>query len=250
MTMNLIAPANERSNLWPVAWKVATVVLTGVWLAGCKTTETADTVPYPYDYTQRHPITLQEGRRTVELFVSNRMAGLTPAQRSSVGAFAHNWHRDAAGGVEIRVPSGAGNDRALRETVAEIRTVLVEAAVPQRAIAVRPLRQADPSQLTPILLIYPRITAAAGPCGRWPNDLGPSAGIEYATNEPYWNLGCSMQRNLASMVDDPADLVQPRGEAPAYMARRSVVLDKYRKGEDPTTQDRNADKAKIADVGK
>jgi pilus assembly protein CpaD len=250
MTMNLIAPAEERSSLWPVARKVATVVLTGVWLAGCKTTETAETVPYPYDYRQRHPITLQEGRRTVELFVSNRLAGLTPAQRSSVGAFAHNWQRDAASGVEIRVPSGAGNDRAFRETVTEIRTVLVEAGVPQRAIAVRPLRQADPSQLTPIVLIYPRIAAAAGPCGRWPNDLGPGAGIEYDTNEPYWNLGCATQRNLASMVDDPADLVQPRGEAPAYMARRSVMLDKYRKGDDTTTKYPDTNKAKISDVGK
>jgi pilus assembly protein CpaD len=243
-TMNLTSPAD-----WSAAAKIVTVVLTSLWLANCKTTETADTIPYPYDYKQRHPITLQEGKRTVELFVGNRGAGLTPAQRSTIGGFAYNWHRDAVGGVEIRAPSG-GNDRAVRETIAEIRTVLVEAGVPQRAITARTLRQADPSQLTPIVLVYPRMTATAGQCGRWPNDLGPGAGMEYFTNEPYWNLGCSMQRNLASMVDDPADLVQPRGEAPAYMARRSVVLDKYRKGEDTTTQYRDTDKAKIADVGK
>ena len=244
--MTRIAPA-ER---WRAAIKVAAVMLAGGWLAGCKTTETADTVPYPYDYRQRHPITLHEGTRTVELFVSNRLAGLTPAQRSSVGAFAHNWHRDAAGGVEIRVPSGTGNARAARETVSEIQGILVAAGVPPGGIAVRPSRLADPSQLVPIVLAYPRIAAAAGPCGRWPNDLGPGAGIEYDTNEPYWNLGCATQRNLASMVDDPADLVQPRGEASAYTARRSVVLDKYRKGEDTTTQYRDTDKAKISDVGK
>jgi len=83
-----------------------------------------------------------------------------------------------------------------------------------------------------------------------PTLLGPGAGIEYDTNLPYWNLGCSMQRNLAAMVEEPADLVQPRGESPAYTARRSVMLEKYRKGEDPTTQYRDNDKAKIADVGK
>ena len=59
-----------------------------------------------------------------------------------------------------------------------------------------------------------------------------------------------MQRHLAAMVEEPADLVQPRGESPAYTARRSVMLEKYRKGEDPTTQYRDNDKAKIADVGK
>jgi pilus assembly protein CpaD len=250
MTMTLIAPADKRPNLRLAAVTVAAVMLTGVWLAGCKTTETADAVPYPYDYKQRHPITLQEGKRTVELFVSRRQSGLTPAQRSNVGGFAQNWHRDAAGDIEIRVPSGTSSDRVFGETIAEIQGILVEAGVPQGGIVVRPSRPADPSQLMPIVLAYPRITAAAGPCGRWPNDLGPGAGMEYDINQPYWNLGCSMQRNLASMVDDPADLVQPRGEAPAYMARRSVVLDKYRKGEDTTTQYRDTDKAKIADVGK
>jgi len=248
--MNLITPAARRCDLWPAAVRIAAVMLAGGWLAGCKTTETAETVPYPYDYRQRHPITLQEGRRTVELFVGKRRLGLTGNQRANIAAFAYNWHRDAAGSVEIRVPTGTGNDRALRETVAEIQGILIEAGVPRSGIAVRSSRPADPSQLVPIVLAYPRITAAAGPCGRWPNDLGPGAGIEYVTNQPYWNLGCATQRNLASMVDDPADLVQPRGEAPTYMARRSVVLDKYRKGEDTTTQYRDADKAKIADVGK
>jgi pilus assembly protein CpaD len=242
-------PTGRRHGPWPLVLKAALVLVAGGWLAGCKTTETADTIPYPYDHKQRHPITLQEGVRTVELFVGRKRSGLTPSQRFTVGSFAQNWHRDAAGGIEIRIPAGTAGDRAATETVAEIQGLLVSGGVPAGGIVVRP-RPADPSQLVPIVLTYPRITAAAGPCGRWPNDLGPGAGIEYDTNLPYWNLGCSMQRNLAAMVEEPADLVQPRGESPAYTARRSVMLEKYRKGEDPTTQYRDNDKAKIADVGK
>jgi pilus assembly protein CpaD len=248
--MILTAPAAGWRGLWPAAMKVAAVMLAGGWLAACKTTETADTTPYPYEYVERHPITLQEGARTVELFVGARRSGLTPVQRSNVGVFAREWHRDATGGILIRVPSGTGNDRAAGETVSEIRGILIEAGVPPGGIVVRPARPADPSQLLPIVLAYPRITATAGPCGRWPNDLGPGAGIEYDTNEPYWNLGCAMQRNVAAMVEDPSDLVQPRGESPAYAARRAAVLDKFRKGEDPTTQYRDPDKAKITDVAK
>ena len=56
----------------------------------------------------------------------------------------------------------------------------------------------------------------------------------YLENRQYWNFGCASQRNLAAMVDNPADLVQPRGETPAYTARRSVAIDKYRKGENPS----------------
>src|ERR1700719_1478833 len=72
MTMTLIAPAARRRDPWPGAVKVAAVMLAGGWLAGCKTSETADTISYPYEYVERHPITLQEGARTVELFIGAR----------------------------------------------------------------------------------------------------------------------------------------------------------------------------------
>jgi pilus assembly protein CpaD len=52
------------------------------------------------------------------------------------------------------------------------------------------------------------------------------------------------------MVDNPSDLVQPRGEAPAYTAHRSTVLEKYRKGEPTATIYPDADKGKISDVVK
>jgi len=53
------------------------------------------------------------------------------------------------------------------------------------------------------------------------------------------------------MVDNPADLVQPREEAPSYTARRSVAIDKYRKGENPSGKyDSHYDTGKISDLGK
>ena len=70
-----------------------------------------------------------------------------------------------------------------------------------------------------IRLNYPKISAVAGPCGLWPEDLGPSIkNKSYFENKPYYNFGCANQRNLAAMVDNPADLVQPRPETPAYTA--------------------------------
>jgi pilus assembly protein CpaD len=217
-------------------------------LAGCYTAQqTVEAVPT--DYRQRHPITLQEGNRTVEVFVGSNRGGLTPAQRADVLAFAHVWKRDATGGVMIDVPAGAPNERAAAETTHEIQSILTSAGVPPQGIVVRPYRPVDPGRLATIRLVYPRITAEAGPCGLWPHDLGPSDFAAWDSNKPYWNLGCSTQRNLAAMVDNPADLVQPRGETPAYTARRSVVLDKYRKGESTATNYPNENKGKISDVG-
>jgi pilus assembly protein CpaD len=104
--------------------------------------------------------------------------------------------------------------------------------------------------LASIKINYAKLVAHAGPCGLWPSDLGPGPDIAYNDNRPYWNLGCAMQRNLAAMVDNPSDLVQPRGEQPAYEARRSVAMDKWRKGDNPSGTYTGYDKGKISDLGK
>jgi len=52
-------------------------------------------------------------------------------------------------------------------------------------------------------------------------------------------------------VDNPADLVQPRGETAAYTMRRTMVFQKYTAGDITGTQDtQNTQSAKISDVGK
>ncbi len=66
------------------------------------------------------------------------------------------------------------------------------AGVPARSVAVRPYRPASPSQLATIRLNYPKMTANAGPCGLWPEDLGPTwKNPICTTNRPYWNHGCA-----------------------------------------------------------
>jgi pilus assembly protein CpaD len=100
-------------------------------------------------------------------------------------------------------------------------------------------------------LNYPKVTADAGPCGLWPEDLGPSfRNPIYQDNRPYSNFGCASQRNMAAMVANPADLVQPRPESPSLTPRRTTVLGKYSRGEPTATQYPDAEKGKISEVGK
>jgi pilus assembly protein CpaD len=103
-------------------------------------------------------------------------------------------------------------------------------------------------RLATLRLHYPKVTADAGPCGLWPYDLGPTYDPEHFENRQYYNFDAH-QRNLAAMVDNPADLVQPRGESPSYTARRTTVLEKYRKGEATATVYPDASKGKVSEVG-
>jgi pilus assembly protein CpaD len=217
-------------------------------LSGCYVQkDTAGDIPN--DYRKRHPITLKEGEKTVEVFIGRNRGGLTEGQGADVLYFARLWKRESTGGIIIDVPAGTSNEIAANGALREIRSIIAAAGVPNHVVSIRPYQTA-PDKLATIKLNYSKIVAQAGPCGLWPHDLGPAADPAYQENRNYWNLGCSTQRNLAAMVANPSDLVQPRAEDPISTNRRSVVLDKYRKGEATNTQYRNEDRGKLSDIGK
>jgi pilus assembly protein CpaD len=218
-------------------------------LAGCNTTTARDTTgSVPADYRARHPITLTEGKKSLAVFVGSGRGGLSPVQRAEVLAFAQNWRREATGGVSIDRPVGGPNERAANDTLKETLSILAAAGVPNSGIGIRPYNSGD--KLGTLRLSYPQLAAEAGPCGAWPDDLGPSADTKHFQNRQYYNFGCASQRNLASMVANPADLVQPRAEAPGYTAKRTFGTDKWRKGESPATTYPDAGKGAISDIGK
>lgn len=232
------------------AWRAAAILATAA-LAGCGTTAYRPVVDtYPEDIRLRHPISIREGQRTLELFVGVNRGGLSPAQQADVLAFAHTWRREGSGGVLIDIPWGTPNSRAAVDAVDEVRAILAAAGVSPQAVATRRYRPTTPVKFATLRLSYPKMIAESGPCGLWPKDLGPSVDGTDWSNHSYWNFGCSQQRNLAALVDNPADLVQPRGETPAYTARRTFVIEKYRKGEPTPTINPQTDKAKISDIGK
>ena len=205
----------------------------------------------PDDYRLRHPIAIQEANRSVVIFVGHARGGLTVAQRADVFGLARTWVQEGTGAIVAEVPVDTTNARAAAATYQEVRSLLLAGGVPSRGITLHHYHPDDPRTLPTIKLSYTRIAAVAGPCGLWPEDLGPSINNPtYNENKPYFNLGCATQRNLAAMVDDPSDLVQPRAETPPYTKRRSEAFEKYRKGETTTTIYPEADKAKLSDVGK
>lgn len=220
-----------------------------MFLSGCYTVKDT-TASIPTDYRARHPITIKETDHTVEVFVGSSRGGLTPHQRADVLAFAQSWKRESTGGIIVDLPSGTTNEAAAEEASREVRSILTASGIPLYAINVRSYQPQNRTAVATIKLNYPKIFAETGPCGLWPADLGPGYEPAHSDNKPYWNLGCASQRNLAAMVENPADLVQPRGEGPAYTARRTTVLDKYNKGASSATTYPNPDQGKISDVGK
>jgi pilus assembly protein CpaD len=218
-------------------------------MAGCKTSVRDTTGSIPTDYRERHPITVTEKDRTLTLFIGAGRGGLTPMQSAEVLAFARTWRREATGGITIDRPKGSPNERAATDTLKQVLSILTSSGIPSHGIGINPYKTAD-GGAPALRLRYPLMRAQAGPCGLWPDDLGSPNSLKTFQNEPYYNLGCASQRNLASMVENPADLVQPRGETATYTGKRSTGFEKWRKGESPATTYPDSNKGAISDLGK
>jgi pilus assembly protein CpaD len=208
-------------------------------------------VSAPDDYHQRHPIAVEEANQSIVVFVGRGRGGLTAEQRADVMGVAQSWMQAGTGAINVDVPVDTPNARAAADSAREIQATLGVAGVPPRAVVVHPYHPENPKHLAAIRISYPRMRAEAGPCGLWPEDLGPSVNNPgYYGNKDYYNYGCAYQRNMAAMVANPSDLVQPRPETPAYTERRREGFEKYRQGKPTTTTYPEADRAKLSDAGK
>jgi pilus assembly protein CpaD len=220
-------------------------------LGACTHTDGETTASIPDDYKQRHPIAIQEADQSVVIFVGHARGGLSASQRADVMGLAQTWLHEGTGAIHADLPVDTPNALAAADAFREVQALLTAAGVPPRGITVRHYHPNDPRQLATIRLNYPKISAVAGPCGLWPEDLGPAiSNKSYMENKDYYNFGCAYQRNMAAMIDSPSDLVQPRAETPPYTVRRSEAFEKYRKGTTTTTSYPESDKAKLSDTGK
>lgn len=243
---NALSIGRGRSPLLSVALAGLSVMLG----ACSQTPGTIITGSVPDDYRQRHPIAITEANQSLVVFVGQARGNLTATQRDDVMGFSRTWVREGTGAIVVNVPVDTPNARTAAAVSHEVRAVLMAGGVPARGITTYHYHPVDLQTLAPIKLSYTRIAATAGPCGLWPDDLGPSIDNPgYNENKPYYNFGCANQRNLAAMVDNPSDLVQPRAETPAYTMRRTAGFNKYRKGEATSTAYPDADKAKLSDAG-
>jgi pilus assembly protein CpaD len=239
----------DRSRAFRLA---GALVGLAVVLGACRHTEAvvAAELP-PDDYRHRHPIAIEEANRSVVIFVGQARGGLSTSQRVDVTGLAQVWLREGTGAIIADVPTGTPNARAAADSFREIQATLAAAGVPPRGIVARSYHPENPRTMPTIRLSYPKIQAVAGPCGLWPEDIGPSIKNKtWFENKSYHNFGCAYQRNMAAMVDNPSDLVQPRPETPAYTTRRTTSFDKYRRGTSSATAYPESDRAKLSDTGK
>lgn len=229
--MSVLSSARRRTRIVP--GPCAAAGLLALALAACAPTNRVVGPPDP-TYAQVHPIVLNHGSRSIDIFLAGGSGHIGARQMADVRAFAAEYRRSGEGPLLIGFPT---TDPTARRAGQGIREALASAGVTSaRTGSYRP---DDPEAIAPVKLAFTRLQAQVeGPCGQWPDDIAEYNGTLSGWNnraQPWENFGCATQNALAKQVADPLDLVRARPEGPSSAVRRVTVMSKYGQGQATAT---------------
>ena len=213
--------------------RLSTVALTAacalVALSGCAT-QTPAQPPALVALTPTEQYSIEVAPALDEILLAPS-GGLSPAQEAAVADLAARWREYGEGPIVVHGAS-AGPASQTAQSAAQ---ALEAFGVPAPFIQIASFEAAADAPAAPVRVGFTRLQATAPACaGLW-GDM-----VRTQANEPYKAFGCAVTANVAAQIADPRDLLGAKATGPADAVRRSVVLDKYRKGES-TGSERNDD---------
>lgn len=210
----------DRMRTAMISIQTGCLVLGAVVALGACAPTTGAFGPEPLNPTSRFTLQVEPNIDRIALAVHD--GGLSATQQSAVRDLVGRFAASDAGVVRIEGPSG-GDDGAGRMTWA-VRDAVAHAGVPRDRIEV--VGYNAPDGRAPVLVGFETFTAAVPRCGTAWEDLALNPG-----NRTSSNFGCAVHANLAAQISNPADIMRPRAETPSHAGRRTVVFDRYRRGE-------------------
>lgn len=194
------------------------------------------------DPTARHPILVGSTPVALDLPVPRASAGLTRRQKLDLRHFLRQYKDANEGPLIVSAPSGGANEVAVMHALGDLRREFTRAGIARGQVQFDAYAGAGDAA-APISVSYRKFAAHGPECGDWSDNLARDP-----KNIPYRNLGCATQRNLASMVANPRDLMEPRGMTPRDSQRRDVIIDKYVRGETTIAERSGEETASVSDV--
>ncbi|HEX8471262.1 MAG TPA: CpaD family pilus assembly protein [Brevundimonas sp.] len=187
-------------------------------LSACMGAQAGSLSPVPLTPTQRFTLQVEPGVERIALAVHE--TGLTANQTAALSSLANSFGIEGAQVLRIEAPSGD-------DPVSADFAYRIKAELEHRGIGpVQVVAYSAPDPRAPVLVGYETLRAMVPKCGTQWESL-----TRTGSNQTPSNFGCAVTANLAAQIDNPRDIVQPRGMTPSDAGRRTVVFDNYRKGE-------------------
>ena len=206
---------------------IGTTALIGLFvLSACAT-------PAPrYEATAlRNPIQVAESIERLELYTRPNGLELSARDTLAVSQFLDGYAQSGDGPLFINRPAHAVSGLGTQQAEAKIRTLMAHNGLNPAAIQTGQYRS-NPSQPAPVVVSYRTLKAIPQDCSVM-NDLTSTY-----NNQPHKTFGCFHSANLAAMVTDPRQLLEPYAPGTPNAQRRQVIYDRYIEGQ-PTAAEVN-----------
>ena len=188
-------------------------LLTGLLLASCEPAVLQD-----QDFRISHPLTAQK-QDAVAVFDGPI---LSEFDHDRLRRMAAESLRRGAGTLEITVQAPPGGEPDAKQFADSLTRELRFQGIHEITLSLRTERDASLEAI-----VHAPVWVAVVPgCGTFERGMNPDH-----ANAPNSNWGCSVQRNTALMLQNPADLVRARDSSGRDANRAADVLLKYGKGQ-------------------
>ena len=213
----------------------AAAVICIMTASSCAVTNGGDTISS--DPAVNHPIAVEPSFRAIKLGYGGP-DGMSTDDAIKFDAFLAEYRAHGNGSLGISVPNGASS----RTATTFFAERAASTGIPRDKILVSAHDAANGDQRVDVSFIT--YVARAGECGDWSENMSFTA-----ENQTARNLGCSTRRNLAAMVADPRDLLDPRRFDPADANRATTVITNYEQGLPTAAQKTSEQSGSVSDVG-
>lgn len=204
--------------------KMATrLVLTGcsaAILAACATPPTDSLPPMQL----RNPVQVAESIERLELYTRPTGLELSARDKLAVAQFLDGYRNGGTGPLYMNQPSTAAQGLGTRQAESVIRGLMAQSGMNPTALQIGEY-QSPYGAPAPVVVSYRTLQAIPQDC-RQLDDV-----TRTYNNQPHRQFGCFHSANLAALISDPRQLLEPYAQGTPNAQRRTVVYDKYIAGE-------------------
>lgn len=201
-----------------------TVMLSALGLAACATP-----APTLKPTHIRNAVQVAESIERLELYTRPNGLELSARDTLAVAQFIDGYARSGEGPLFISRPANALSGLGTQQAEAKVRQLMAQGGLNPAALQAGQYASA-PGAPAPVVVSYLTLRAIPQDC-REMNSLSSTY-----SNQPHSSFGCYQSANLAAMISDPRQLLEPYTMGTPNAQRRQVVYDKYIAGTPTSAQ--------------
>ncbi len=174
--------------------------------------------------TMRNPITIAESIERLELYTRPDGLELSARDKLAVAQFLDGYRDNGSGPLFINRPSAQAGSAGTQQAEAVIRGLMRNGGLNPASLQGGEY-QSSPNAPAPVVVSYRILKAIPDNCRKSTSVTQPF------TNKAPENFGCFQSANIAAMIGDPRQLLEPYALGASDAQRRQVVYDRYIQGE-------------------